>query len=313
MANEVNSDLLSSSRRWEHFVAGQRLWEWRQAARQAAIAADISPLEVDWLLQALAGLDRLALRLETFKTRAQIPLPCAFAELCHRWDQRLHDRVPVQYLVGIAPWREFLLKVSPAVLIPRPETECLIDLAQQAIAKTDPALAIGQWADLGTGSGAIAIGLATTLPQATIHAIDHSAAALAIAQTNAETYGLGDRIQFYLGDWFAPIAHLRGNLSGMVANPPYIPSQMVLELQPEVTQHEPHLALDGGADGLDAVRQLITLAPDYLRSGGIWLVELMAGQAAIVAQLLHQQGSYTNIQIYADLAGIDRFVLAQRI
>jgi release factor glutamine methyltransferase len=312
VANEVNSDLLSSPRRWEHFVGGQVLWEWRQAARQAAIAADISPFEVDWLLQELAGLDRLALRLETFKTQAQIPLRCAFTELNHLWQQRLQDRVPVQYLVGVAPWREFLLQVSPAVLIPRPETECLIDLAQQAIATADPTLAIGQWADLGTGSGAIAIGLATALPQATIHAVDRSAAALEIARTNAATYGLGDRIHFYQGDWFAPIEHLRGNLSGMVANPPYIPSQMVLALQPEVTQHEPHLALDGGADGLDCVRQLIALAPDYLRSGGIWLVELMAGQAAIVAQLLDQQSNYTNIQIHPDLAGIDRFVLAHR-
>jgi release factor glutamine methyltransferase len=119
-------------------------------------------------------------------------------------------------------------------------------------------------------------------------------------------------IQFYEGSWLQPLAHLKGQLSGMVANPPYIPSAMVPALQPEVARHEPHLALDGGIDGLDCLRHLVTTAPDYLQSGGIWLVETMAGQANTVVALLEQQGSYHQMQIHSDLAGIDRFVLAYR-
>ena len=99
----------------------------------------------------------------------------------------------------------------------------------------------------------------------------------------------------------------------MVSNPPYIPSQMVLELEPEVAQHEPHLALDGGNDGLDCIRHLVTVAPEYLRSGGIWLIELMAGQAASVVALLETNGNYYDVQIHQDLAGIERFVSALRI
>lgn len=293
-------------------VSGQDLWEWRQTARQQAIAADVAPNELDWFLQELAGLDRLSLRLDSFKTQAAIPLKLPFSDLQQRWQHRLRNRVPVQYLAEVAPWREFRLRVSPAVLIPRPETECLIDLAIAAHQHRLPSDPTPAWTDLGTGSGAIAIGLATAFPTATIHAVDTSSDALAIARFNADTYHLSDRIQFYHGSWFAPLAHLRGQLMGMVSNPPYIPHALLPELQPEVSYHEPHLALDGGTDGLAAVRQLVTIAPDYLKPGGIWLVELMNGQAEQVANLLKQQGQYESIAIHPDLAGIDRFVLAYR-
>jgi release factor glutamine methyltransferase len=99
----------------------------------------------------------------------------------------------------------------------------------------------------------------------------------------------------------------------MESNPPYIPSSMIPNLQPEVALHEPHVALDGGADGLDCLRHLVDRAPNYLKPGGIWLSEMMAGQAEAVAELLQHQGSYRDIEIYADLAGIDRFALAFRV
>jgi release factor glutamine methyltransferase len=290
-------------------VSGFQLWQWRSQAREQAIATAVSPDEVDWLLQELAGLDRLTLRLGSFKEWPHVDLPIALAELEQRWQQRLQTNKPVQYLAGKAPWRQFSLTVSPAVLIPRPETECLIDLVLEAIS-THSELAQGHWVDLGTGSGAIAIALADALPNATIHAVDYSEAALAIARHNAEQLGVSHAIQFYLGSWFDPLTHLKGQISGMVSNPPYIPSSLISTLQPEVAQHEPHLALDGGADGLDAIRTLAATAPTYLRSGGLWLVEMMAGQADTVAQLLHQQGSYQDISIHSDLAGIERFALA---
>ena len=295
-------------------VSGQELSDWRCEAKQAAIAAKVSPAEVDWLLQELTDLDSLELRLESFQTRAQIPLSKPLAELTQLWQQRLQKRLPVQYLVGKVPWRHFSLKVSPDVLIPRPETECLVDIALQT-AQESPVkeLESGNWVDLGTGSGAIALGLAEVLPNATIHAVDCSAAALAIAQENAAQLGFSDRIHFYQGSWWLPLKALAGKVSGMVSNPPYIPTELVSQLQPEVANHEPHLALDGGSDGLVYIRHLIETGPAYLRSGGIWLIEMMSGQAEVVAQMLSEQGNYKNIQIFPDLAGIERFALAYRL
>jgi release factor glutamine methyltransferase len=286
------------------------IWHWRKIARKEALAAEISPGEVDWFLEALTGLDRLSLKLGSFGDRDCLELPISLEELTQRWQQRIRDRVPLQYLTGTAPWRHFELVVSPAVLIPRPETEELIELVVAACQDAD--LRKGHWADLGTGSGAIALGLATTFPEATIHAVDRSLAALEIARENARRLGLGDRISFDSGNWFDPLHRFKGQLSGMISNPPYIPSHLISQLQPEVSKHEPHLALDGGEDGLDCIRELVKTAPTYLRPGGIWALEMMAGQAEAVAELLHQQGAYEKIQVFPDLAGIDRFILAYR-
>jgi len=292
-------------------VSGFDLWQWREDARTSAVEAGIPTAEVDWLLQEVAGLDPLELRLESFKTRSQIRVRYPLPVLSQLWHRRIRDRLPVQYLAGTTPWRHFSLIVSPDVLIPRPETEYLIDLAVDAVKHSAiPQLAAGHWADLGTGSGAIALGLADVFPSATIHAVDRSVAALAIAQQNAQRMGLQKRIQFYQGSWWEPLDALKGQFKGMVSNPPYIPSGLLQELQPEVRDHEPYLALNGGAEGLDCIQQLIEISADYLQPGGIWLIEMMAGQADTVAQLLHQHGGYSRIQILPDLACVDRFALA---
>lgn len=294
-------------------TSGLALWQWRQEAHQASKEAGISVTEVDWLLQEVTGLDSLTLRLESFKERSHIELQQPLDLLSQLWQQRLHERLPVQYLAGTTSWRHFKMKVSPAVLIPRPETEYLIDLAQAAAKNSPkPQLEVGHWADLGTGSGAIALGLADVFPAATIHAVDYSSAALAISQQNAQQLGFSDKIHFYQGSWWEPLYALKGQFSGMVSNPPYIPSSLVPQLQPEVNKHEPVLALDGGIDGLDCIRQLIQTSATYLCPGGVWLIEMMDGQAETVSNLLHQQGNYCKIQIFSDLAGIDRFALAFR-
>lgn len=282
---------------------------------QQAQAAEIDPQEVDWLLRAVSDLDGLALRLGSFQHRAAIAIAISLEELDRRWQQRIQQRVPVQYLVGEAPWREFSLRVSPAVLIPRPETELIIDIALEAVAASPQAetLRQGVWVDMGTGSGAIALGLAQAFPQATILAVDQSPDALAIAQANAARYGLGHRITFHCGSWFEPIAQYQGQLSALVSNPPYIPSALLPTLQPEVIGHEPTTALDGGADGLDDLRHLATQAPDYLQPGGLWLVEMMKGQGAAVSAILADVGAYREIRVIEDLAGCDRFTLAIRV
>lgn len=296
-------------------ISGIELWQWRESARAQAIRAGVPPEELDWLLQEVAGLDRLALRLGSYKTRSQLPIDYSLAQLNELWRARLEEHRPVQYLVGVTPWRNFSVRVSPEVLIPRPETEYSIDLVARAIAhspRPQEELAAGHWADLGTGSGAIALGMADLLTNATIHAVDVSESALAIARDNARRAGLGDRILFYCGSWFEPLASVRGQLSGIVSNPPYIPSAQIAELQPEVAEHEPRQALDGGADGLDCIRAIVAGAPAYLVPGGVLLFEMMAGQASSVRHLLEAEGSYTGIEIFSDLAGIERFALAYR-
>lgn len=294
-------------------LSGQELHVWRNQAKQAAIVAQVSPEEVDWLLQEIAGIDSLTLRLGLLPKQEQVCLNITITKLNNLWQQRLQERLPVQYLVGRVPWRHFYLKVSPAVLIPRPETELLIDLVSQELQKKpNTSLISGNWVDLGTGSGAIALGLAEILPKATIHAVDRSQAALAIAQENANKLNLADHINFYHGEWWHPLEHLKGKVSGMVSNPPYIPTAELPSLQPEVFKHEPHLALDGGQDGLESIRYLIETSANYLAPGGMWLIEMMAGQADIVKRMLQYQGCYDDIQVFKDLAGIERFALTYR-
>jgi release factor glutamine methyltransferase len=290
-------------------ISGQELSQWRQQAIADLAQAQLSAKEVDIFLQAVTDLDTLSLRLQSFREREKIPLSYSWSEITKRWQKRLQARVPLQYLLESVVWRNFILKVSPAVLIPRPETELLIDIVAETVRGEEG----GIWVDLGTGSGAIAIGLASILTKAEIYAIDYSQTALAIAKENIINTGFADRIILKQGSWWTPLEKWKGQISGMVSNPPYIPSAEILDLQIEVREHEPRLALDGGEDGLTALRYLAATAPDYLRSGGLWLVEMRAGQGEKVAQMLENQGNYRQIQIINDLAGFDRFVLAERI
>jgi release factor glutamine methyltransferase len=298
--------MLKDSQNWQ--ITGIELWAWYQFAVAEAEKAGIARREVDWLLQAVSDVDRLSLQLGDLPRRDRVSLNRPWSEILDLWQQRLLQRKPIQYLVGSTPWRDLDLQVSAAVLIPRPETELLIDLVVEQFQNTG-----GNWLDLGTGSGAIGIGLARALPTAQVHAVDFSTEALLVAQSNAERNGVIDRIQFYQGSWWQPIDHLRGQCQGMVSNPPYIPSATVLELAPEVTNHEPHLALDGGVDGLRDIRVLVDGAPDFLVAGGWWAIEMMAGQGAAVVELLEQRGAYRDIEIINDWAGFDRFVVATRI
>ncbi|NET42102.1 peptide chain release factor N(5)-glutamine methyltransferase [Okeania sp. SIO2B3] len=290
-------------------VSGLDLWQWYRSAQSDGLKAGIYVTEVDWLLQEFAGLDRLTLRLESFKDWPNISMRLSLVELNNLWYRRLNEKVPLQYLTGVTYWRNFSLDVGSGVLIPRPETECLIDLVVAATNSVSH-LQEGIWVDLGTGSGAIAFGLAEVLTEASIYAVDCSSEALAIARQNGTKLGLGNRVNFCQGSWWQPLEHLRGKVSGMVANPPYIPSDMVSTLQVEVRKHEPHLALDGGADGLDCIRYLIETAPIYLVSGGVWLVEMMSGQGEMVAEMLQDNGAYCGVEIFSDIEGVDRFAMA---
>lgn len=266
-----------------------------------ARAASISPLEVDLLLEA-GGWSRLDQRLD------QPPSHLDLSALTHLWQRRLQERVPLQYLLGRVVWRDMNIQVGPGVLIPRPETELLIDIA--VAWWRDQERAPGIWVDLGTGSGILALALAKAGVASQVYGVDLSAEALTIAEANRAEQTLVAPLTFLQGSWFTPLDPCLGKMQGMVSNPPYIPRSQLPQLQPEVAWHEPHLALDGGESGVEAVLHLIDQAPLYLQPGGFWAVEVMQGQAEVVATLLQQDGRYTSIHIHSDLSGIPRFVSA---
>lgn len=213
---------------------------------------------------------------------------------------------PIAYLIGRHPFydRDFL--VTPDVLIPRPETEHLIDAAL-AWARGRVVLRV---ADIGTGSGAIAVTLAAHLPDAHVHAVDCSPAALDVARQNAERAGVGGRITFHQGDLLAPLLAQGEPLDLIAANLPYIPTADLAAL--DVARHEPVLALDGGPDGLDAIRRLLTQAPRVLAANGLILLEIGAGQGEAAAGLAREQFPGAEIAVLHDYAGHDRVLRVER-
>jgi release factor glutamine methyltransferase len=186
-------------------------------------------------------------------------------------------RVPLQHLVGTAAFLVHELRVTEDVLTPRPETEQLalrcIDILRH---HGDPRPKVLDW---GTGSGCLAIAIAAAIPDARVTAIDVSEAALAIAQENAGTNGVATRIEFHRGDGFAALPPTSATFDLVVSNPPYIPTGDISDLQPEVRDHDPRLALDGGNDGLNAYRELASHGKTWLNSEGFMALEFGDGQA----------------------------------
>jgi release factor glutamine methyltransferase len=273
---------------------------WYHQAQQDAEQYQVGLEELDWLVLGYLDLDKLSLRLGQISCTSE-----QLKALQILWQRRLTEKIPVQYLLGKAPWRSFWLKVTPAVLIPRPETELLVDLALDFLhTRTDPHIL-----DLGTGSGAIALGISHEA-RAHCTAIDRSPEALEVARNNA--HALGCEIHFLEGDWFSPLGIPEARYDAILSNPPYIPSETVESLDIEVREHEPRLALDGGMDGLSAIRILVEQGWLWLKPGGLWLVELMVNQAPMVMNLLAANGHYQEIQAHRDLTGIERFVSAKR-
>jgi release factor glutamine methyltransferase len=211
---------------------------------------------------------------------------------------------PIQYITGEQEFYGLTLKVTPAVLIPRPETEHLVEAVLHHLPKGQPARIV----DIGTGSGAIAIALAVHLPQAHITAIDLSTEALKIARANAETNAVADRITFLQSDLLAAIAN-EPPYDAIASNPPYIPHTDSPALHPEVRDHEPHTALFAGTEGLDIYRRLIPQAHALLKPNGLIALEIGHGQREAVATLL---SGWRNVNFVDDLQRIPRVALAMR-
>lgn len=214
-------------------------------------------------------------------------------------------RIPLPYILGHWEFFGLDLLVDSRVLIPRPETELLVEQALERAKRWGPALRV---CDVGAGSGAIAISLAVHLPQATIYALDGSPEALEVTAHNARRHGVADRVQCMQGDLLAPLpepVHI------ITANLPYVTTEEWSALPPEIRQFEPRQALDGGPDGLDLIRALLAAAPPLLQPGGSLLLEIGASQGDAVSTLARQEFPQARVQIQPDYAGLDRMVLIE--
>ncbi|WP_334072226.1 MULTISPECIES: peptide chain release factor N(5)-glutamine methyltransferase [Paenibacillus] len=223
------------------------------------------------------------------------------------WEEAIRRKAagePAQYIIGEQDFYGLTFKVTPAVLIPRPETELLVEAIVQAADRLWPGGA-PQAADIGTGSGAIAAALAHLRPSWSISASDISPEALAVARENVRRLGLA--VAFKQGNLLEPFAG--EPLDIVVSNPPYIPAVTIAHLQPEVRDHEPRGALDGGPDGLAPYRTMMAQLPLLPRPPRLIGFELGMGQAGEVAELLRRTGCWSEIVTIPDLAGIDRHVL----
>lgn len=219
-------------------------------------------------------------------------------------------REPLQYILGTQEFCGLDFHVNPAVLIPRLETELLVQEALREGGFAEGAVLV----DVGTGSGCVAVTLATILSGMRIFALDCSGDALTVAKSNAERHGVGDKITWKEGDLLEPLreCNLVGAVDAIVSNPPYIADEVWGGLQPEVRDFEPRLALVAGQKGTEFHERLLDEARQFLAPGGLLIMELGQGQAPHVRQAAEQAGGYTGLQTIKDEAGIERVMIARR-
>ena len=272
-------------------------------ARKAAqhmqqLGIEQSRLDAELLLADVLGINRLELYMQFDR-----PITEAELEKFRGYVRRRLKREPVQYIVGQAAFRKMVLQVDRRVLIPRPETEQLVEQVIQWARARDVSSAL----DIGTGSGAIALSLATEASLRVV-ATDVSRDALALAQSNAER--LTARVEFRCGATWSPIA-ADERFDIIVSNPPYIGEVERESLAPEVREWEPSNALFSGAAGLDVIGEIVRGAPRHLKAGGLLALEIGAAQASQVMALIESTKSYTDARVAQDLAGRDRIVLTE--
>ena len=278
----------------------QRVWKLLDILEEtsrffAARGLENARLQAELLLAAVLDIKRLDLYLQFER-----PLHTEEVDVYRDYVRQRVQRVPVQYILGATAFRELELTVTPAVLIPRPETEVLVDVALELLPTGGRAL------DLCCGSGAIALSLKRELAEVAVVATDISQAALAVARANGASCEL--EIEWLSGDLFAAV---EGDFDLVVSNPPYVKSGDLDRLEPEVRDHEPRLALDGGADGLDCYRRIAHQASDHIRPGGYLLLEVGDGQSAEVEKLLAEVGRFAEVQTKPDLNEVLRVVVAR--
>jgi release factor glutamine methyltransferase len=267
--------------------------------------ADNPRLDAEVLLAHARGCDRIDLY-TAYEEEAPESVRATFREHV----RRRAKGTPVAYLVGRREFFSMSFQVTPDVLIPRPESELLVVRALD-LAKTQAKAGELRLADVGAGSGILAVSCAKHLPNCTVLALDISPAALRVAQANAKQHGVAERIEFLASDLFAVHA-AAAEFDLILSNPPYVASEEMAELDADVRDHEPHLALDGGKQGTEVIARLIPQAAERLRPGGWLLMEVGPSNAAQVEQLVDSQTGFTRHETIADLAGHPRVVQAQK-
>lgn len=266
---------------------------------------DQALFEAELLLRHLLGRDRTR-----FFVGLEDPFPEDRQSILRDWLKRRIDGEPIQYILREQDFYGRLFRVSPDVLIPRPETEILVEnvLCEADRIGDNRSLTV---CDVGTGSGVLAVTMAAERPHWTVWATDISPAALDVARENARRNGVDGRIRFYQGQWLSPLLQRGVRVDIVISNPPYIPSKEISGLERQVRDFEPRVALDGGEDGLDAYRLIIAQIPDVLRLPGLVAFEVGRGQSRHVAELLERLPLSVSVSIFPDLAGIERVVLGR--
>ena len=259
------------------------------------------------LLDCVGGISTSDQNLLNINPQGRLDLKKNLVFLESVWDEHILNSHPIQYLCGIAFWRSLKLKVTNKVLIPRSESELIIDIVFKIFGKKSQKLF---FTELGTGSGAISIALALEYPLWDGIATDIDQDVLEIATENFVNSSKQSNLRFYRGDWWNPLESFRGKFDLAISNPPYIPEDIYEELPKEVKNFEPKIALLGGQDGLKHIREIIQKAPFFLKEKGWLILENHFDQGEKVKQLL-LKNKFTSIEIVNDLSGIGRFTIGR--
>nr|ABE11479.1 putative protein methyltransferase [uncultured Prochlorococcus marinus clone HOT0M-7C8] len=259
------------------------------------------------LLDGIGGISNSHLNLLSINPEGTLYLKKNLKHLECIWEEHLFKSLPIQYLCGITFWRDLKLKVTDKVLIPRPETELIIDIVFKIFGKQSQKLF---FAELGTGSGAISIALALAYPSWNGIATDISQDALDIATKNYINCSKYTNLKFYCGHWWTPFGSFKGKLDLAISNPPYIPKDTYEKLPKEVKNFEPEIALLGGEDGLKHITEIIQKAPLFLKEKGWLILENHFDQGEKVKQLLIKS-KFKSVEIVNDLSGVGRFTIGR--
>ena len=277
-----------------------------RAAQQRLAKRGIPATDALELVSRLLGVTRSELRLEPARA-----LPDETMQTLDAWIERRLAGEPVQYITGRAAFRSLDLAVDGRALVPRPETEGLVEAVLGILRTQRERWPHPRVLDLGTGSGAIALAIASEWPTARVTATDASPAALALARENAQSTGLAARIEFAAGDWFDAVP-ADDRFEVIVSNPPYIATGEWDDLADEVRRFEPHAALFSGESGLEALREIIEGSPRRLVTGGLLALELAESRACEVAAWLDGAHNWSDVEVRDDLSGQPRVLLARR-
>jgi len=259
------------------------------------------------LLDCIGGISTINLNLLGLNPDGKIYLKKNLDYLESIWEDHLLNSTPIQYLCGKTFWRDLKLKVTDKVLIPRPETELIIDIVFKIFGKKSQKLL---FAELGTGSGAISIALALAYPLWEGIATDIDKNALEVATKNYLDSSKHSNLKFYCGHWWIPLESFKGKLDLVISNPPYIPKNTYEKLPKEVKNFEPKIALLGGEDGLEHIKEIIQKAPLFLKDKGWLILENHFDQGQKVKQLLIKN-KFTLVEIVNDFSGIGRFTIGR--